>query len=99
MNARVILHAPTPAALARARSNLRNLARADPAAEIRILANAAGVAAALDRPDAEADRHLVLCENSLRAQQLTPPETIATVPAVVQALVELQAAGWIYIRA
>jgi intracellular sulfur oxidation DsrE/DsrF family protein len=41
----------------------------------------------------------VLCQNSLRAQNLVAPEGIATVPAVIQALVEMQAAGWIYIRA
>jgi uncharacterized protein len=35
MSVRVILHAPTVGALARARSNARNLLRADPTAEIR----------------------------------------------------------------
>lgn len=96
---RVILHAPTAGALARARSNLRNLLRADPAAEVRILANAVGAGAAVRERDAETDRFLFLCENSLRAQNLVAPAGIATVPAVVQALVELQAEGWIYIRA
>lgn len=99
MSARVVLHAPTEPALLRARSNLRNLRLADPDIEIRILANADAVAAALARPDAEADPHLVLCENSLRARGLAAPAGIATVPAVILALVELQAAGWTYIRA
>jgi uncharacterized protein len=99
MSVRVVLHAPTEAALWRARSNLRNLRLANPDAEIRILANADAVAAALTRPDAEADRHLVLCENSLRSRGLAAPPEIATVPAVIHALIELQAAGWTYIRA
>jgi uncharacterized protein len=99
MSVRVILHAPTVGALARARSNARNLLRADPTAEIRILANAQGAAEALRQPDGDGDQHLVLCQNSLRAQNLVAPEGIATVPAVIQALVEMQAAGWIYIRA
>jgi uncharacterized protein len=99
MSLRVLLHAPSAAALDRARSNLRNLLRADPAAEARILANAEGAAAALAHPDAETDRHLVLCRNSLEARALTAPPGIATVPAVVLALAELQAEGWIYIRA
>jgi uncharacterized protein len=99
MSTRVVLHAPTSAALERARGNLRNLRRADPAAEIRILANAEGAAAALARPDEDADRHLALCQNSLDAQGLAAPLGIATVPSVVMALVGLQAAGWIYIRA
>lgn len=95
---RVILHAPTAGALVRARSNLRNLLRAEPSAEVRILANAAGAAAAVRERDPEADRFLFLCENSLRAQALVAPEGIATVPAVVQALIALQAEGWTYIR-
>jgi uncharacterized protein len=99
MSVRVVLHAPTEPALVRARSNLRNLRQADPDIEIRILANADAVTAALARPDAEADPNLVLCENSLRARGLAAPAGIATVPAVIHALVELQAAGWTYIRA
>jgi NitT/TauT family transport system ATP-binding protein len=99
MSVRVALHAPTAGALVRARSNLRNLLRADPTAEVRILANADAVGAALAQPDEVADRHLVLCENTLRAQHRTAPPGVATVPAVIQALVELQSAGWIYVRA
>lgn len=99
MSVRVVLHAPTAGALARARSNLRNLLRADPTAEVRILANAEAVGAAIEQPDAIADRHLILCENTLRAQHRAAPPGVATVPAVIQALVELRSAGWIYIRA
>ena len=99
MSRRVVLHAPSAAALDRARANLRNLRRADPMAELRILANAEGAAAAVSRPDADTDRHLVLCQNSLAARGLAAPAGIATVPAAVLALAELQEQGWIYIRA
>jgi len=99
MSRRVLLHAPTAAALDRARANLRNLRRADPAAEVRILANAEGASAALSRPDADTDRHLVLCQNSLASRGLAAPAGTATVPAVVLALAELQEQGWIYVRA
>jgi len=96
---RVVLHAPTAGALARARSNLRNLLAASPAAEVRIIANADAVPAALADPDPATDGHLSLCANTLAGRGLTAPPGIATVPAVVQELARLQAGGWVYIRA
>lgn len=99
MSLRVVLHAPTAAALKRARSNARNLLRAEPDATVRIIANAEAAAAALTTPDADTDRHLALCLNSLNAQGLEAPAGIATVPAAVVELARLQADGWAYIRA
>lgn len=99
MSLRVVIHAPTAAALKRARSNARNLLRAEPDAEVRIIANAEAAATAVTTPDAETDRHLALCRNSLNAQGLEAPAGIATVPAAVVELVRLQANGWAYIRA
>lgn len=96
---RVVLHAPTAAALTRARSNLRNLLAAAPDTEVRIVANADGVAAALAEPDATADRHLLLCENTLRNRSLSAPDGIDTVPVAVHALATMQRDGWAYIRA
>jgi uncharacterized protein len=96
---RVVLHAPTAAALERARSNLRNLLAARSAAEVCIVANAEAVATAIDAPDPVTDRYLRLCENTLAARGLVAPTGIATVPAAVQELARLQADGWIYIRA
>lgn len=96
---RVVLHAPTAAALTRARSNLRNLLAEAPDAEVRIIANADGVAAALADPDAAADLHLFLCENTLANRGLDAPAGIPTVPAAVHALATLQRDGWAYIRA
>jgi NitT/TauT family transport system ATP-binding protein len=96
---KIVLHAPTPGALARARSNFRNLLRDNPQTEVRILANAEAVPAALEKPDPEADRALRLCENSLRARQLIAPAGMETVGVAMRAIAELQQEGWIYIRA
>jgi intracellular sulfur oxidation DsrE/DsrF family protein len=96
---KVLLHAPTEGALTRARSNFRNLRRDNPGVEIRIIANAEAVPAAVKNPDPEADRALRLCENSLRARGLTAPEGMEIVAVAMRAIAELQQEGWIYIRA
>jgi NitT/TauT family transport system ATP-binding protein len=95
---KVVLHAPTAGALARARSNLRNLRREMPVAEIRLIANADAVPAALAEPDPDTDAALFLCQNTLRNKGLDAAGR-ATVPAVVHELARLQSEGWIYIRA
>lgn len=95
---RVLIHAPTPDALRRARNNASNLLKAEPAAQIEIIANAGAVAAAL----AEAhptDSLLHLCLNTLQANKLTAPQTLRTVRAAVLHLAQRQADGWAYIRA
>jgi NitT/TauT family transport system ATP-binding protein len=96
---RVLLHAPTAGALARARSNARNLKRLRPEAEVAIVVNAGGVEAALDAPDPETDGHLHLCANTLARLGRPAPAGIATVEAAVLHLVEAQAEGWTYVRA
>ena len=95
---RVLLHAPTAEALARARRNARNLITARPEAEVLIIANAAAVASALATPD-HTDPHLRLCGNSLAAQGLDNPAGLPVVEAAVVTLAEYQADGWAYIRA
>ncbi len=95
---RVLLHAPTAEALARARLNARNLGKTRPEAEVLIVANAGAVAAALATPD-ETDTCLRLCRNSLVGQGLDNTAGLTEVEAAVVALAELQAAGWFYIRA
>ena len=47
---RLVIHAPTEAALARARANAANLLRAEPAAAVEIVINGPAVAAALASP-------------------------------------------------
>lgn len=99
MTIRVVLHAPTEAALGRARSNARNLRAAQPEAEIVIVVNADGVRAALDTRDSETDDHLRICSNTLAARSLEAPDHLTTVPAAVETLARLQVEGWAYIRA
>lgn len=94
---RLLIHAPTPAALARARSNARNLLRADPTAEVEIVANAGAVPAALE--SGELEPPLLLCGNTLAAQDLTAPQSARIVPAAVLHIVTRQHEGWAYMRA
>ncbi len=95
----VLIHAPTPDALKRARSNARNLMKARRDAIVEIVANAAGVAPAIAEPDPETDPYLRLCANSLAGQGLEAPAHLAVIPAAVVHLAERQEEGWAYIRA
>ena len=96
---RLLIHAPTAAALARARRNAVNLLAARPGAEVRIVANGEAVAAALDQPDPRTDTLLLLCGNSLSRLGRPLPEGLRRVEAAVVEIVEAQAAGWAYMRA
>lgn len=96
---RVLLHAPTPSALQRARSNAANLRVAAPHAQVRIIANSNAVETAVGEPDPGTDTCLTLCQNSLRRHGVDAPSHIEVTPAAMLLLVELQQQGWIYIRA
>lgn len=95
---RLLIHAPTPGALERARRNLANLLKAAPDAEVELVANAGAVAAALEHPS-PLDTHLRLCRNTLENNALAAPPDIAVVPAAVLYLAQRQAQGWAYMRA
>ena len=97
---RIVLHAPTPGALARARSNAANLMKHSPAPQVRILLNADAVAAALDHPDAAADGLTLLCPNTLQriGRESRAPLTVLPEGSVL-ALARMQGEGWRYIRA
>ncbi len=95
---RLVIHAPTAAALDRARRNAANLLKARPDAEIRIVANADAVAPALDRPDPPTDPLLRLCGNTLAKLGRTA-DGLTVVEAGVLEIAEAQAAGWGYMRA
>lgn len=100
MSTRVILHAPTPGALERARSNARNLLKDIPEAQIRIIANAQAVNACVEGAEHDCDHYTYLCPNTLRNQSLTAPERFKTLgQGAITALVQFQAENWIYIRA
>lgn len=99
MTLRLIVHAPTAAALARARRNVINLLAAEASAEVELVANAEAVRAALEQSDPETDGILVLCANSLSRNGLAPPAGVKTVAAAVQHIARRQAEGWAYFRA
>lgn len=95
----ILLHAPDAEGLQRARMNAINAQKADPRCEVRIIANAGAVAAALDTPHPQADSFTLLCPNTLAHLQRTcrAPLQVLDGPAVL-ALAQLQQQGWIYIR-
>jgi len=95
----LMIHAPTPEALARAQANARNLLKLEPDARVEIVVNARAVAAALEIEDDSIRQRLVICNNSLVNQGLEPPQNLRIVPAAVQYLARQQAEGWSYIRA
>lgn len=100
MTAQVLLHAPTPDALQRARSNARNLLSDMPDAQVRIIANAQAVAACLNDQAHDSDAYTYLCPNTLRNQGLQAPSRLHVLDqGAVTTLVLLQQAGWLYIRA
>jgi len=96
---RVILHAPTPAALERARNNAINLRREDPEADVRIIVNAQAVATALDVAQPDLDTLTWVCPNTLAKtnRENRPPLHLLGGAAVLE-IARLQRDGWIYIR-
>ncbi|KAA2316305.1 hypothetical protein DL237_08700 [Pseudooceanicola sediminis] len=95
----LLIHAPEPDALARARNNARNLLKAAPDARCEIVVNAAAVAAALEHPDPETDALLRICGNTLARTGRSAPEGLTVVTAAVLHLAERQRDGWQYMRA
>lgn len=96
----IVLHASDAESLARARASALNARKADARCSVRIIANAAAVAAALDLPHADADPLTSLCPNTLAhtGRQAHAPLSVLPHPAVIE-LALLQQAGWAYIRA
>ena len=98
---RIVLHAPTAQALARARGNFKNLSAAQPDAQIWIVVNAQAVQAVLDAPEdmGPALSQVLLCPNTLKNSQLTAPTHIQVLPmGAVEAIARMQQDGWVYIR-
>lgn len=95
---RLVVHAPTPAALARARRNVANLLASEPDAIVELVVNGAAIddAAAIDPAD---EPHLVLCENSLNWAGLAAPKGVRTVATAIGHIAHRQAEGWSYFRA
>ena len=95
----LLIHAPTAAALRRARSNARNLLAIHPEASVRIITNADGTIAASGEHDAQTDPLITVCENTLRAASRSPPTHLQKTPAAIELIAQLQQQGWLYIRA
>lgn len=98
MPLRLLIHAPTEAALERARSNARNLLAQLSDAKIEIVVNAKAVAPALIPAGDATDDLIVFCANSIRAQGLKEPMG-HVVNAAVRHIAERQQQGWAYMRA
>lgn len=95
----LVIHAPSLNAFARAQSNVRNLLLAYPNVDLELVVNSAALPDALDVNDAAIIERLVLCQNSLNAQQLTAPSHLKVVPAAIVYLAQRQQQGWGYVRA
>ncbi len=96
---KLIVHAPTPAALVRARRNIVNLLAADPDAEVELVVNGEAAGAALAAPDPNTDKYLTVCANSLTLTGAHAPEGTSTVGAAILHIAQRQAEGWSYFRA
>jgi len=96
---KVLIHAPTAGALERARSDARELLAARVQGTIRLLVSGDGVQAALDAPDADIDRLMILCADALLRAGLRPPPGMETTPNAAVLITRLHRKGWSYMRA
>ena len=96
---KLVIHAPSPAALKRGQANLRNLLAERPDMEVELVVNGPAMADAVHIDDDTVGPRLVLCANSLRNQGLEAPRGRRVVPAAIGHLVDRQVEGWVYIRA
>lgn len=96
---KLIIHAPTAAALTRAKRNLQNLVKADRSVEIELVINGEAVATEMTNPDDEFRDYLVVCENSLAAAKLDAPANVKKTPAAILHILKRQSEGWAYFRA
>jgi intracellular sulfur oxidation DsrE/DsrF family protein len=97
---RILLHAPTAAALARARNNANNIAADDPAADVRIVVNGDAVAAVLQAPDAILDARTLVCPNTLDRLGRNALSPLVVLPrGAALSLALMQGEGWCYVRA
>lgn len=95
----LLIHAATPDALKRALSNAKNFRAARPDVPVEIIVNGPGAKAACAIASNHLPPNLLICENSVKAQELTLPENAKTIPAAIVYLYDKQQAGWSYVRA
>jgi NitT/TauT family transport system ATP-binding protein len=96
---RILIHAPTQGAVARARNNAANLKKDAPDAEVAIIVNAEGVTAVLDAPRTDTDSLTLVCGNTLQKLGRSAPDAMQTVDAAISAIARMQGDGWLYVRA
>ena len=96
---KVVIHAPTSGALARARADARDLLRARIEGIVRVVVSHGAVAAALDEPDPDVDPLMVLCADSLARARRAAPAGCETTPNAVMLLAQLDRRGWTCVRA
>lgn len=95
----LLIHAPTADALKRAQNNARNLLKLEADAQVEIVVNGPAAALAVSLIDEDILSRLVICRNSLNAQNLTAQPQVKQVDAAVQYLAHQQGKGWAYMRA
>ena len=97
---RILLHAPTAAALSRARNNAYNIAADDPAADVRIVVNGDAVAVVLEAPDPILDTRTLICPKTLGWMGRDAPSPLVVLPwGAALSLALIQQEGWCYVRA
>ncbi len=97
---RILLHAPTAAALTRTRNNANNIAAEGPAADVRIVLNGDAVAAALTAPDAILDSRTLVFPNTLgRMGRDAPSPLLVLSRGASLSLALMQQEGWCHVRA
>jgi|GEM_PF-533943 len=96
---RLLLHAPTVAALQRARQNAISTLADDPDAEILIIASSKAVLDALQQPDPATQAFTRVCAKSLKSLEIDAPEDTSTVPAAMTEISRRVWSGWVYVRA
>ncbi|HSW20771.1 MAG TPA: hypothetical protein VLJ86_26340 [Ramlibacter sp.] len=97
---RILLHAPSMGAVARARSNAANLLKQSQLVEVRIVVNGEAVGTVLDQPDEAADPLTLVCPNTLARIGRTAPAPLTVLDeGAVLGIARMQAQGWHYIRA
>ncbi|SDM08028.1 Intracellular sulfur oxidation protein, DsrE/DsrF family [Oryzisolibacter propanilivorax] len=98
--ARLVLHAPTRAALERARRNAGNAARVLGQDAVRIVVNGDAVATTLDEPQPATDALTLVCGNTLKQLERQADAPLRVLPeGAVVALATMQDEGWRYVRA
>ncbi len=95
---KVIIHAPTADALARARADARNLLNSPAEGTVRIVVSGDAVPALLDGPDPTTDRLAVLCADTLARLGRSAPSWMETTPHAGYLVSRLQKKGWSYLR-